>query len=99
MLKFIKTLGATGVLIEWEDTFPYEGSLEIIRSGTAYTKDEVRLILKAANDEHLDIIPLVQTFGHFEWLLKHETFSKHRQLPEYPQVMYFNDYNTFNAHS
>jgi hexosaminidase len=67
-------------------TGEFAGVLEVVRSGTAYTKDEVRRILQTAKDEKLDIIPLVQTFGHLEWILKYEQFAKYRQNKRYPQV-------------
>ncbi|CAJ0584162.1 unnamed protein product, partial [Mesorhabditis spiculigera] len=55
--------GATGVLVEYEDMFPYSDELSL------------------ANDNQLELIPLVQTFGHLEFLLKHERF---RNLSENP---------------
>lgn len=85
--RLIKNLGATGVLIEWEDTFPYSGPLEIVRSVNAYTEEEIRTILTWAKDMSLDVIPLVQTFGHLEWILKHTPFSKLREVERYAQVI------------
>ncbi|KAK6018166.1 hypothetical protein OSTOST_16261, partial [Ostertagia ostertagi] len=41
--------------------------------------DEVRTILKKARSLNLDVIPLVQTFGHLEWILKLEQFRKYRE--------------------
>lgn len=37
---FVK-LGATGLLVEYEDMFPYEGILESIAASNHYTKAEV----------------------------------------------------------
>ena len=87
LIRNVKTLGATGLLIEWEDMFPYEGKLEQLRSGNAYTRDEVRQILRTAKEQQLDVIPLVQTFGHLEWILKYEQFAHLRQVKKYPQVI------------
>ncbi len=42
LIKFFKRAGATGVLIEYEDFFPYEEDLEAIRNQNHYTKQEVR---------------------------------------------------------
>ena len=33
--------GATGVIIEWEDMFPYTGEFEVLRSANAYSQVEV----------------------------------------------------------
>jgi len=60
--------------------------LQSVRGGHAYSKDDIRQILRWAVENQLDIIPLVQTFGHLEWILKLEEFAKYRQLQEYPQV-------------
>uniref|UniRef100_A0A914V1A8 beta-N-acetylhexosaminidase n=1 Tax=Plectus sambesii TaxID=2011161 RepID=A0A914V1A8_9BILA len=87
MFAFLKTIGATGILIEWEDMFPYEGILADVRNGNAYTKKEIATILNWAVEYELDIIPLVQTFGHLEWILKLEKFAKYRQVERYPQVI------------
>lgn len=98
LIKLIKKLGGTGLLIEWEDTFPYDGfdnlkmvgisgDLELLRSGTAYSKDQIRQILQTCVDLKLDIIPLVQTFGHLEFILKYEKYAKYRQEDKYPQVI------------
>ncbi len=44
LLEYIKFLGQnykgviTGLLLEWEDTFPYEGYLEPIRGQNVYTR-------------------------------------------------------------
>lgn len=50
---FIKEIGATGILLEWEDTFPYTKELIQIGglsnsaqvSGAPYTLEEARQIL------------------------------------------------------
>ncbi len=69
LFKLIKNWGGTGILIEWEDTFPYRGELTDIGSlinGPAYSHEEVVDILNAAKSENLNVIPLIQTFGHLE---------------------------------
>ena len=96
LLRMISAAGATGVLVEWEDTFPFEGSvikininnfifrnfficviiysfiysageLAAARAGYAYSKAEFDRIMQTCNDLHLNVIPLIQTFGHLEW--------------------------------
>lgn len=36
VLPLLRALGATGLLLEYEDTFPYTGSLELLRAPHAY---------------------------------------------------------------
>ncbi|VDK64756.1 unnamed protein product, partial [Anisakis simplex] len=70
VFEVLKALGATGVLIEWEDMFPFEGRLKSAVNGDAYSMQQVHRILRGAQKYGLDVIPLIQTFGHLEWILK-----------------------------
>jgi hexosaminidase len=86
-IPMIRKFGATGVLIEYEETFPFEGELAEARYGYAYTKDDIGLIKRLCKENNLKIIPLVQTYGHLEWLLKIKKFAHLRENAEYPQVI------------
>ncbi|XP_027696283.1 hexosaminidase D isoform X2 [Vombatus ursinus] len=59
-------LGANGILIEYEDMFPYEGPLHLLKARHAYSPSEIKEILHLAKLHDLEVIPLVQTFGHME---------------------------------
>uniref|UniRef100_A0A1I8EST3 beta-N-acetylhexosaminidase n=1 Tax=Wuchereria bancrofti TaxID=6293 RepID=A0A1I8EST3_WUCBA len=87
VLRLIKANGATGILLEWEDTFPFSGILAENRNSDAYTVEEVRNLLETAKSLKLDVIPLVPTFGHLEWILKVEKFRQYRQNDMFPQVI------------
>jgi len=89
LFAFFNNLGLTGVLIEWEDMFPYTGKLATAVNGNAYSLQDIETILQAAKAHHLDVIPLVQTFGHLEWILKLEEFKHLREDSRYPQVICF----------
>uniref|UniRef100_A0A0N5A9J8 beta-N-acetylhexosaminidase n=1 Tax=Syphacia muris TaxID=451379 RepID=A0A0N5A9J8_9BILA len=89
IFQLLKNLGATGVLIEWEDMFPYKGRLAAAKNGNAYSMEDVHRILSSARNHGLEIIPLLQTFGHLEWILKLEDFSHLREAAAYPQVICF----------
>ena len=68
----LRAWGATGLLLEWEDTFPYTRELSPIGSNglnslsSGYTAQEARQILQVAGDCGLAVMPLIQTFGHME---------------------------------
>lgn len=79
LIPYFKRIGATGVLIEYEDFFPYEIDLESIRNQNHYTKQEINQIMKLLKDSNLDVIPLVQTYGHLEFVLKLKQFSHLRE--------------------
>ncbi|XP_014644870.1 PREDICTED: hexosaminidase D [Ceratotherium simum simum] len=84
------TLGANGLLIEYEDMFPYEGHLRLLRAKHAYSPFEIKEILHLATLNNLEVIPLVQTFGHMEFVLKHEALAHLREVALFP--------NTLNPH-
>lgn len=48
LFPIMKRLGATGLLIEYEDMFPYGAPIEHLSAGNAYTIVEVREMLSAA---------------------------------------------------
>lgn len=83
----IKTLGATGILLEYEDMFPYDGILSSIAAKNAYSRKNILEILQAAKALDLNVIPLVQTFGHLEFALKLKEFYHLREVPESPQSL------------
>ncbi|XP_045840685.1 hexosaminidase D isoform X2 [Meles meles] len=83
-------LGANGLLLEYEDMFPYEGRLRLLRAKHAYSPPEIREILHLATLNQLEVIPLVQTFGHMEFVLKHEALAHLREVALFP--------NTLNPH-
>ena len=74
-LKLIKKWGATGILIEYEDSFPFEGMLKDVATLNHYNKSDIYNILIKAKELGLEVIPLVQTFGHMEFILKHGQFA------------------------
>uniref|UniRef100_A0AAF5PI42 beta-N-acetylhexosaminidase n=1 Tax=Wuchereria bancrofti TaxID=6293 RepID=A0AAF5PI42_WUCBA len=91
LVPFIKQIGATGIMIEYEDMFPFTGKLSGVKAGNAYTLDELRRFLRVIQTHNLDIIPLVQTVGHLEYILKYPNFSKYREEERYPQVICLTD--------
>jgi len=81
----IKKLGATGLLIEYEDMFPYS-SIDVSATNS-YSKTKISYLLNKAKENHLEVIPLIQTFGHLEFLLKLKAYEHLREVPHYPQVV------------
>ncbi|XP_065057575.1 hexosaminidase D-like [Rhopilema esculentum] len=79
LIPFLKSYGVTGILMEYEDTFPFEGDLSILKSKDAYTKAEIQELLGIAKELELLVIPLMQTFGHLEFVLKHKKFAHLRE--------------------
>ncbi|XP_048222526.1 hexosaminidase D isoform X2 [Perognathus longimembris pacificus] len=90
IFPLFRALGANGLLIEYEDMFPYDGQLRLLRATHAYSPSEVTEILRLARLSELEVIPLVQTFGHMEFVLKHAAFAHLREVACFP--------NTLNPH-
>lgn len=87
LLPLFKSWGATGLLVEYEDMFPYTHDLRALTSGNAYTGPEVKTIIDTAAKNQLEFIPLVQTFGHMEFALKNKGFEKYREVPHLPSAI------------
>ncbi len=85
--KMLKDFGATGILLEYEDVFPYTGRLADAVHRQAFSLSDIDYIKKQASLNGLYIIPLVQTYGHLEWILKLKKFSHLRDHRDYPQVI------------
>ncbi|XP_063593508.1 hexosaminidase D-like [Penaeus indicus] len=87
LFPLLSSFGATGLLIEYEDMFPYWGKLESLSAYNAYAKGDIADILEVAKKNNLEVIPLIQTFGHMEYVLKLKEFADLREVPNYPQVI------------
>ncbi|XP_008211560.1 hexosaminidase D [Nasonia vitripennis] len=87
LFPLIKKLGATGVLIEYEDMFPFKDDLGGISAENCYSKSEIMAIQEIAKENNLIIIPLIQTFGHLEFVLKLKKYIDYREVVRYPQVV------------
>ncbi|XP_043224593.1 hexosaminidase D-like [Amphibalanus amphitrite] len=87
LLPMMRRLGATGLLIEWEDMFPFWGPLRAAAARNHYSRADVRRLLSEARRHDLDVIPLVQTFGHLEPFLKLRQFAHLRELPAQPAAL------------
>jgi len=85
VVRIAHKAGANGLLIEYEDMFPWGGKLRNISAGNAYTLQEVRSLLNLAKGLEMEVIPLVQTFGHLEFVLKLAEFRHLRELDSFPQ--------------
>ena len=85
MLKWAKDTGATGILMEYEDMFPFTGKLASVSASNHYNVSDISSIVDTCHSLGLDIIPLVQTFGHMEFILKLEKFAHLRDTPEMPE--------------
>lgn len=85
LFPLISKAGGNALLIEYEDMFPYWGPVKNASALNAYKPQDIAELLSAAKENDLEVIPLVQTFGHMEHVLKLAEFSSLREMPPYPQ--------------
>jgi len=61
------------LLLEYEDKFPFSRYPELVAPG-AFTPEELRTFLAKARGLGIRVVPLFQTLGHWEFILRHERF-------------------------
>jgi hypothetical protein len=86
---FAKKLSEQGIntlVMEWEGTYPFE-SQPLIPNKYAYTKEEIKSFISYCSSIGIDVIPLQQSFGHVEYILRHEKYKDLREdQKDYSQV-------------
>jgi len=83
LLDLFHAVKLNTVLVEWEDTYPWDG-IRKLRCETAYSKTEVARFLTKATSLGIQIIPLVQSYGHMQNLLGHREYFSLRERPTSP---------------
>ncbi|KAL6094647.1 hexd [Pungitius sinensis] len=94
LIELFSKLGVDGLLVEYEDMFPYDGDLKLLQATAqpAYSRDEVLSMQEFAKSKGMEVIPLVQTFGHMEFVLKHRPMWGLREMA--PCVSTLNPHRT-----
>jgi len=84
-LKLSKS-GVNTLIMEYEATFPFEKH-PLIANRYAYTKTEIADFVKYCSTLGIDVIPLQQSFGHVEYILRFPKYAKLRESnKDYSQV-------------
>jgi len=84
--KKLSDAGMNTLIMEWEGTYPFEKH-PLIPNRYAYTKAEIVDFVKYCNGLGIDVIPLQQSFGHVEYILRNEQYKDLREdQKDYSQV-------------
>ena len=87
LIPLIRQWGATGILVEYEDMFPFKNCLSFLSKPYAYSSDDLKTLQEVTRDAGMDFIPLLQSFGHVEFILKHPQFSNLREASINPMSL------------
>jgi len=86
---FAKKLSESGIntlVMEWEATYPFKKH-PLIPNRYAYTGEEIKSFVNYCGKLGIDVIPLQQSFGHVEYILRHDRYKDLREdQKDYSQV-------------
>lgn len=87
--SFAKKLSENGVntlVMEWEASYPFEKH-PMIANRFAYSRADVKEFIAYCNSIHIDVIPLQQSFGHVEYILRNHQYKELREdQKDYSQI-------------
>jgi hypothetical protein len=70
--------GINTLIMEYEAAYPYQED-PLIPNRYAYTRQEIKDFIKYCQSLHIDVIPLQQSFGHVEYILRNYKYSELRE--------------------
>jgi hexosaminidase len=70
--------GINALIMEWEGTYPFEKH-PLIPNRYAYTRAEIVSFINYCNKLGIDVIPLQQSFGHVEYILRNDRYKDLRE--------------------
>jgi len=74
----LKEGGMNTLIMEYEATFPFERH-PMIANRYAYTKEEIKDLVSFCTKQGIDVIPLQQSFGHVEYVLRNSRYVNIRE--------------------
>jgi len=67
------------ILMEFGDRFPFQAPHEVIASPAALSRSELRQLVGWAADLGITVIPLLQSLGHLNYVLRHDRYADVRE--------------------
>ncbi|HEY0273131.1 MAG TPA: hypothetical protein VGC22_08085, partial [Chitinophaga sp.] len=69
LAKQLSDQGINTLVMEWEGSYPFSEAPDI-PNRYAYTRKEITGFIAYCKSLHIDVIPLQQSFGHVEYILR-----------------------------
>ena len=76
--KELSGFGINTLIVEWEASYPYQKHA-VISNNLAYTRNDITSFIEYCNALNIEVIPLQQCFGHVEYILRNQRYSKLRE--------------------
>ncbi|MFE6076915.1 beta-N-acetylhexosaminidase [Paenibacillus sp. NPDC057886] len=70
------------ILIEYEDKFPFQSHPEFAHPQHALSRSQLEELKRNAHEHFIEIVPLQQSFGHLEYVLRHEGWRHLRETEQ-----------------
>ena len=70
----LSKMGMNTLVLEWEGTYPFENHVAISNE-YSYTRAEIKDFIAHCKTLNIDVIPLQQTLGHVEYILRNPRYS------------------------
>ena len=80
LVERLASLKYNAILLEWGDKFPYQGHRVLVHPD-AFSTRQVSQLLELCESLGVVVIPLVQTLGHVEFILRHPQFAHLSEVP------------------
>jgi len=74
----LRKKGINTLLVEWEGSYPFREE-PVIANQYAYSRSEISDFTHYCQSIGLDVIPLQQSFGHVEYILRHQRYAQLRE--------------------
>jgi hexosaminidase len=74
----LKKGGINTLVMEWEATYPFKNH-PLIPNRYAYSREEIKSFISYCNKLKIDVIPLQQSFGHVEYILRNNKYADLRE--------------------
>lgn len=71
IMRKLADLKINSILLEYEDKIQYDSNPTITHPTLAYSKEQVRELVKLCDSLGINIIPKLQCYGHWDYILKH----------------------------